>query len=138
VAGAGGIEDDDDNRIVVVVAAVVVAVGVFDVSNSPEASENSSHPLALRTLDPPSRRAKADARASKRLFIGGARAGEQSGREDESFSIFFFRATFLNVRARTSEVERKNNLLFSSDSDPVTRHFSFCDVSGPFRALHES
>lgn len=76
MAGAGGIEEDDDNRIVVVVvAAAAVGVGVFIVSNSPEASENSSHPLALRTLDPPSRRAKADARASKRLFIGGAARG---------------------------------------------------------------
>ena len=71
MAGAGGIEDDDD-RIVVVVAAVVVVVIV---SNSPEASANSSHPLALRTLDPPSRRAKADARASKRLFIEGLARG---------------------------------------------------------------
>ena len=89
MAGAGGIEEDDDNRIVVVVAVAAAAVVVvFIVSNSPEASANSSHPLALRTLDPPSRRAKADARASKRLFIGGARAGEQSG-EKMRASIFF-------------------------------------------------
>jgi hypothetical protein len=100
VAGAGGIEEDDDNRIVVVVAVAAAAVVVvFIVSNSPEASANSSHPLALRTLDPPSRRAKADARASKRLFIGGARAGEQSG-EKMRASIFFFKCESENERSR--------------------------------------
>lgn len=99
MAGAGGIEEDDDNRRVVAVAAATAVVVMFIVSNSPEASANSSHPLALRTLDPPSRRAKADARASKRLFIGGARAGEQSG-EKMRASIFFFKCESENERSR--------------------------------------
>ena len=50
-------------------------------------------PLALRTLDPPSRRANADARASNKLFMAdeGSRKGATGSRgEIGMFELFFF------------------------------------------------
>ena len=101
-AAAGRVDD----RIVAVAAAAVVGVaGVVVISSkSPDASANSSQPLALRTLDPPSRRAKAEARASKRLFIGGlARGGE---RENGGVAKFFRFSVFVFGHSEESERPR--------------------------------
>ena len=105
---AGGLDDAADDECIVAAAVVVVAIS----SNSPEASANSSHPLALRTLDPPSRRAKADARASKMLFIEGLARGKRW--ETRVFDSFF-RPNFLwRERASREKKCKVCNLLFFS------------------------
>ena len=79
-------------------------------------------------------------RLTRGLRKGSSSEGLARGSNPEekmSYSIFFFRATF-KCESENERSRKEKQPTFSSDSDPVTRHFSFCDVSGPFRALHES